>query len=382
MRVAVYHNILWPKYKGAIFSELHELGREAGLEISFVQIAETEGERAALGKVDLSYHRYPYRLLFNGAYSVVPMRKRVFALLRDLLRYPAELVVIPGYDRPEYWMMLLVCIVTRRRRAVFCDSTLYDRMRTSWKESAKRWFFSRCDGVFGYGIRSKEYLMTYGVTEEKIRFRCQAAALPPSYDVTAVRAAYQTQPDRAATLPKFLYVGRLSVEKGLMDLLQALSRFRETQGDATLDLVGAGSQEQHLAAEAERLGLENLVRFLGPKNMEDIAGLLVSSVALVLPSRSEPWGLVVNEALSYGCPVLVSNVCGCVPELVIDGVTGYSFEAGNINALCDRMSAAVALSLNRSGVAEHCMRLIAEFTPRHAAAEILAGCTHMLAENP
>jgi glycosyltransferase involved in cell wall biosynthesis len=88
--------------------------------------------------------------------------------------------------------------------------------------------------------------------------------------------------------------------------------------------------------------------------------------------------LVVNEALSYGCPVVVSNVCGCVPELVVDGVTGYVFPAGDVAALCAAMLSVAHLSEDRLSVADQCLHLIGQYTPKRAADEILAGCVRVL----
>jgi len=99
---------------------------------------------------------------------------------------------------------------------------------------------------------------------------------------------------------------------------------------------------------------------------------------MILPSYREPWGLVVNEALSFGCPVVVSDICGCVPELVIDGVTGYSFRAGDVGALAQAMSKLQLLSENRPAVALRCLHVIANFTPELAAARILRGCVSIL----
>jgi hypothetical protein len=77
MHIAIYHNILWSKYKGGVFSQVYVQSMARGIGTSFIQIAETDDERVALGDVDLSYHTYPFRLLFRGAYSH-PSRWRAF----------------------------------------------------------------------------------------------------------------------------------------------------------------------------------------------------------------------------------------------------------------------------------------------------------------
>ena len=334
----------------------------------------------ALGDVDLSYHHYPYRLLFRGAYAQASRFRRTVTLALDIIRNPADLVVLPGYHRMEYWAMLLVCIVLRRPRAVFCDSTRYDRPKTAWREFAKRLFFLRCDGYFGYGIRSKEYLLQYGVATSKIVYGCQAAALPHEYDAAQVLVRYEAARGVRPTHHRFIYVGRLSTEKGLDDLLDAFGAVYAKTSDARLDLVGAGPLGAELEARVSRLNLSHVVTFLGAKNIDEISRLLVESAALVLPSHSEPWGLVVNESLSYGCPVVVSNVCGCVPELVIDGVTGYSFKVGDIEALSTAMLSAVQMSIDRVAVAKRCLDIISRFTPQHAASQLLDGCVRIVGE--
>jgi glycosyltransferase involved in cell wall biosynthesis len=377
-RISIYHNILWAKYKGGVFSHVYSLALNRGIKVSVTQIAETEGQRASLSGIDLSYHNYPYRLLFRGSYDRIIWYRRVFAAARDVLRHPSDLVVLPGYDHVEYWAMLLVCILLRRKRAVFSDSTTFDRPEVGWRELAKRIFFARCDGCFTYGVRSKEYLMSYGVEESKIHIRRQAAALPHEYDANDVLRRYENIGAEAYRIPRFLFIGRLSVEKGLFDLLRAFGIVRDRVGDARLDLVGAGPLKEKLQTCVTELGLEDAVTFLGSKDLDEIVPLFVNSVAMVLPSHSEPWGLVVNESLSYGCPVVVSELCGCVPELVIDGATGYSFEAGDVEGLSNAMISATQMSADRLAVAKQCLDTVSSFTPERAALQILDGCTRIL----
>jgi glycosyltransferase involved in cell wall biosynthesis len=108
--------------------------------------------------------------------------------------------------------------------------------------------------------------------------------------------------------------------------------------------------------------------------MEEISSMLMSSTALILPSHSEPWGLVINEALSYGCPVVVSDACGCVPDLVLNGRTGYSFDMGDVPQLTESMLQIAEWSADRVQVAKRCLDVISDYTPERAASQILDGC--------
>ncbi len=378
MRISIYHNVLWSKYKGVVFSRVHDRAVDKGIDATFIQIAETEGIRTGLGAVDLSYHQYPFRLLFQGAYAGASLRERIIALSKDIFRNPTDLVVMPGYDRVEYWAMLLVCLMLGRKRAVFCDSTEYDRERIGWRALAKRVFFRQCNGFFCYGTRSKAYLRSYGVAESKINFRCQAAALPHDYDPQQVLHHYKELSPHAFDAMRFLYVGRYSFEKGLFDLLNAFAAVYTTRPDSKLDFVGAGPLEDALVKRVAELRLGDAVSFLGAKDMNEISRLLMRSSALVLPSHSEPWGLVVNEALSYGCPVVVSNVCGCVPDLVQEGESGNTFRVGDVASLTSAMIETAKMSANRLIAARNCLEAIAPFTPDRAASQILDGCVRIV----
>jgi glycosyltransferase involved in cell wall biosynthesis len=91
--------------------------------------------------------------------------------------------------------------------------------------------------------------------------------------------------------------------------------------------------------------------------------------------------LVVNEALSYGCPVIVSDRCGCVPELVIEGVTGLSYNARDTADLAAKMLAAPMGFADTEKTARDCLALMEAYTPDQAATQILAGCRAILTPN-
>ena len=129
-----------------------------------------------------------------------------------------------------------------------------------------------------------------------------------------------------------------------------------------------------LKALADNLSLSESVVFAGAKFDDALVAEYMAATCLVLPSKSEPWGLVVNEALSYGCPVVVSHRCGCVPELVIDGKTGYVFEWGNTEQIAEKMLPARDALGDTTTSAKGCIEYMCQYTPEAAARAILEGC--------
>jgi glycosyltransferase involved in cell wall biosynthesis len=205
--------------------------------------------------------------------------------------------------------------------------------------------------------------------------------LPRGYSPAKVLEHYETQWAGREDEPTFLYVGRLSVEKGLDDLFSAFCAVYKAFPKAKLDLVGSGPLAEELKQRVARLEMSHAISFLGSKPLDEIAPLFMRSTALVLPSHSEPWGLVINEALSYGCPVVVSSACGCVPDLALDGVTGYAFEVSDVDALAQAMTRITKFSNDRANVARKCLEVISNYTPERAATQILDGCVRMVGNN-
>jgi glycosyltransferase involved in cell wall biosynthesis len=374
--VTVFHNIVWSRHKGEVLSALHNLSMSGSIRYSIVQIADTETDRVGFSEVDYSYHRYPMVKLFDGCYEEVPRWRMIRRLTWEVVKAKSDLIVLPGYHRPEYWAMLAACIVTRKRRAVFCDSTARDRPRRLVTSIPKRIFFALCDGYFGFGERSREYLMSLGAKREKIFVPCQAAALPRSFSRES--ALDERLAGRSDDEPVFLYVGRLSEEKAVDTLLEAFAQVRATVPRATLRIVGTGAMHDALQGMVDALGLRGAVHFAGSLQDEPLSREYFGATCLVLPSFSEPWGLVVNEALSHGCPAVVSDCCGCVPELIVEGKTGFSFEAGNVPELRDTLLLAMRQFADAAQTAAQCMQTIARFDPRSAAANIARGCASML----
>ena len=382
VKLEVWHNILWSNYKAGVFSQMARLCEERGIDLSVIQFAETESDRVGLAKVDLSLHRYPMTLLFKGVYSQVPVWKLMWEAARRAATTRADMVVLAGYHRPEYVLQAVILALRRKPRAVFCDSTAFDRPRVWWKTLTKQVSFALCDYVFCYGMRAQSYVHSLGVPYSKTFLRCQAAALPEGYDASSIPAR-RVASAPADGAPLFLYVGRLSPEKRLDVLIHAFAVARnkspEAMAGARLRMVGSGPQRAELEALAAGLGCDDAVEFTGGQSKDQLYANYLAATAMVLPSHSEPWGLVVNEALHYGCPVIVSDRCGCVPELVERSNCGAVVECDNVPDLAEALTSAQAWWADREAVAHCCLERIEPYTPVTAATAILDGASAIVA---
>lgn len=371
-RVDVWHNLLWSRYKGEVFSELHKINNRKEFLINFIQIAETDDERTSLTAVNEHHHRYPYTLLFTGSYNDISLFRRVARIIRTSWNSDAEMIILAGYAKIDYWLQLALLMLKQKQVLVWCDSTIHDNPQTWFRGVLKTIFFRSVEALFCYGTRSKEYVVHYGANPARAIQPCHAAALPPDYSSAgafADRLALAPSPTR----PRYLYVGRLAPEKGLNTLLNAFARVRRQQPHATLTLVGSGTAYDALVAQTLQLGLHDAVIFSGSKSGFDLVRDYLTSTCLILPSTSEPWGLVVNEALSYGCPAIVSQICGCVPDLIVEGQTGTSHITGDADDLAQKMIAAPSQFADTRITARHCLDLIGHYTPEAAARQILGG---------
>jgi glycosyltransferase involved in cell wall biosynthesis len=370
MKVEIWHNILWSRYKAVVFTELYRLSVEHDVKLKIFQIAETDSDRIGLSGVEKDWHGYPYELLFEGSYSSIPRWALIKRVAREALTTDADIVALAGFEKLEYWVQLLILKARRKKVAFFCDSTINDNEQKFIKGLAKRLFFGLSDAAFCYGVRAMQYLMHYGMPARKILFRRQAAALPRDYDPAAVLAVRKAQDPNEVRL---LYVGRLALEKRIDTLLKAFKQFLQIHGAGRLVIVGKGPEEQELRQMAEDMAIIGNVDFVGPKSGDALWAEYTAASALVLPSKSEPWGLVVNEALAYGCPVIVSDRCGCVPELVIDGKTGYVFECDNVEDLKEKIIALLEARTTETNLDYQCIEHIKSFNPASAALEIFTG---------
>ena len=246
--------------------------------------------------------------------------------------------IVHGWATWSYWQAILACWRTRTPVLVRSDSNLLTP-RPGWWRLVKwplfRTLLSRFDGYLIVGEASRRYLLHYGAeasrcfpaphSVDNAFFAARADAIRPDRD--RLREALGIRPDAVV----FLFAGRLVDVKRPEVFVQALATAAVKSHAVTGLVVGDGPLREEAESHARRRGAP--IRFTGFLNQTDMVSAYVVSDVLVLPSRSETWGLVVNEAMACGIPAIVTEGVGCVGDLLLPGRTGVVVPVDDSEAL-------------------------------------------------
>ena len=246
--------------------------------------------------------------------------KQLSALIDE--HQPAVIVSV-GWADPAYLSLLALSQQRKIPLVVVSDSCREDSDRSSLKEWLKRQLLRGYSSALVAGSRSRNYIVQLGI---------EAEAIHQPWDVVDNQLIAQLAAQAESAAPPaderpFLCVGRLIPEKNHALLLQAFTHYQLQGGTRDLLLVGHGPLEEAIRSECAKLSRPESVKLIPFVELEQLACYYGQAHALVLPSRKDTWGLVVNEAMAAELPAIVSSACGCVDDLIEDGVTGWCFSS-------------------------------------------------------
>jgi len=304
-------------------------------------------------------------LFENTDYMDVSNKNMVCRMNEVLQEYAPDVVAVPGWSDKASLAAILWCVKTRIPFIIMSDS-LKNENYSKTKENIKKKIIRLSSSGFVAGTPHVEYFTQLGMVRDCVFV---------GYDVIdndyfksgADRVSYSEEKTRLGLPHKFfLSVSRFIAEKNIPGLLRGYSRYREMVSEENawrFVLIGNGELEQEIVKTCEELALTEYVDLMGFRSYNELPECYGLAEVFILASTSETWGLVVNEAMASGLPILVSERCGCAPDLVEKGRNGYTFDPHNVEELAALMVKISSEECDRKAMGEASRKIISRWTP-------------------
>ena len=294
-----------------------------------------------------------------------------------------DAVLVNGWQLFSYWQAIRAAGAAGLPVLVRGDSQLASSSRPV-RGVLKRLVYPHMlrsfDACLAVGRRNADYYRYYGVPDARI----YRSAHCVDNDFFA-RSAAETRRRRhevrrelgiPADAVVFMFAGKLIEKKRPLDFLEALRRIRQQHTDVWGLMVGDGPLRA--VVDDYRRTHDIPCAIAGFQNQRRIAATYAAADALVLPSTSgETWGLVVNEAMACGLPVIVSDQVGCAPDLVVEDETGFTYPCGDVAALAKCIDALAGDRRRRGRMSARASAHIAAYSPEAAAEGVVHAIEHL-----
>jgi len=296
----------------------------------------------------------------RDAYSNVAgaiLKKRLDELKPDA-------ALLPSYALPAARAGAQWCRRHNVAGILMSDSKQDDAPRSWWREKIKERIIRQYDAALVAGEPHKDYLVKLGMSPDSIFF---------GYDVVGNDAFH---PGRIRHLPRpvdkpyFLAINRFVPKKNLPFLISAYGAYRRAVGAPAaweLVLCGDGALRQQIEEQIVREELTEVIHLPGFLQQDELLPYYAHAKYFIHASLQDQWGLVVNEAMAAGVPVLVSDHCGCFGDLVIEGVTGFGFNPRNANELTHSMIKMSSGEVDLKAMGEAALAHIQKYSPDYFA---------------
>jgi glycosyltransferase involved in cell wall biosynthesis len=314
-----------------------------------------------------------------------------------------DAIAIAGWASPDALSCLSWCRKHDRRRIVMSETREADGKRVWWKELIKRYLISRFEGGLVGGRSHRDYLVKLGMPADKIRFGYNVVDNGYFAAEAAKYRCFGVSEDgvSAREIPRyFLASNRFIERKNLSRLVDAYSSYvqKSTINNRQssiwpLCLLGDGELKADLIAQCHRLGLtvqesapwespstsniqhstSNIVFFPGFRQIEELPRFYAQAGCFIHPALEEPWGLVINEAMACGLPILSSRNVGAAEDLIEEGVNGWTFDSASVEEMAECLRKVAARSVTeRDALGSSSRRILEERCPTEAFGSALA----------
>lgn len=287
------------------------------VELRVVFAGETTQDRLQLGWTE-GVRDYSHRILRG--------RFKLWDAVRIALSERERLHIVNGvWAEPSFAAALCALGLAGSKFAVYSEAPDRRQPQTGIKalmrRSFGRWVAKRASGILTVSHFAEQFYALLGFDSGRV--------YPFGYFQANNGRPPGTARPRRSVGTEVIFVGQLIHRKRVDLVLEAMQPLFADNPDLVLSVVGIGNEAQALRDRALSLGIADRVNFEGAVGSDLVQSRLALADVLVLPSRWDGWGMVINEAFSVGVPVIVSDCCGAA-DLVRNGVNGYVFQSGNV----------------------------------------------------
>ncbi|MCF6354849.1 MAG: glycosyltransferase [Candidatus Polarisedimenticolaceae bacterium] len=288
-------------------------------------------------------------------------------LWRTLTKQNPTVLVVAGWSAGWALSAIQWAVDNKRPVVMLSASTEQDEVRIAWKEIIKRRVLRFCGAALVGGTPHVSYLTNLGMSKERV-FTGYDVVDNVCFTAGAEKARRDAKRLRSElSLPQhyFMTTCRFIEKKNIPRLLKAYSIYRQrTSSDAWgLMLLGDGPLRDDYFRCCQELGLEQSVIFPGFKQYHELPVYYGLADAYIQASTTEQWGLVVNEAMACGLPVIVSERCGCAVDLVKEACNGFTFDPYDVDALAGLMCKLSGNESMKKTMGKESLNIINSWTP-------------------
>jgi glycosyltransferase involved in cell wall biosynthesis len=303
---------------------LNQLGKNNNYIYDVISVKEFSTNRKQLGwNVDNEGINIKFTILKEHTFYLFGRKFYISPkIFFHLLSTKYNTVIVGGYYTITSWLVIMwakalgIKVIVRFATHKECEYS-----KSILSKIAKTILLKFIDSFIAYGSAAKQYLMSFGIPDDNIVIEYNTVDVDSlliesmNSDCLNVNTREEAKEKLSLSGKVILYVGQLIERKNIKTIIKSLSKIQSQINNVSLVIVGEGSQKKELQNFSSELNLKN-IRFVGGLPASQVNEYYKAADLFILVSTLEPWGLVVNEAMCFGCPIIVSRNCGCSHDLL------------------------------------------------------------------
>lgn len=355
MKVLFVTNLPSP-YRVDFFNELGKLA-----ELTVIYERSSASDRNEKWKSDKAVF---YREVFVNARILGTDRSLGFGVIGEIKRCDFDYLILSGYSSPSVMLAIAYCRLKKIPYYIESDGGFYKKDRFLLR-ILKKSLLLNASGYFITCEQYKKYLLSLGV-DESIIYKYNFTSLRYKDIIsTPIANAEKLKIRQTLSLKEekiILTVGQFIERKGFDILIKAAEKLSDNTG---IYFVGGNPIDEYITLK-ENLKLDN-VHFVGFKSKEELKEYYKAADVFVLPTRKDIWGLVINEAMAFGLPIITTNRCIAGLELIENGKNGYIVSVDDVSELAEKINQTLADDDECKKMGQNSISVIKDYTIENMA---------------